>query len=94
MALSTVRAYLKDGKIAIVLRGANPDEVSGTQAREMAIKEAAKYGFPRVGYNNCSGPYPVDKDGQTTDDPKELIKWARERRIVAYQNDQYLMQGL
>ncbi len=84
---------IRDGKLFIVVEGANPEEVTGPNARELAIKKAATCGYQRVGVNNQTGSYPVDEDGKTPPDD-QVNEWARSGKIVAYRNGIYLMGGL
>ena len=82
---------LREGKLVIVLEGANPEEVLSNEARSMAIKSAAAFGYPRVGINGQSGSFPVDDDGKAYEDWNEQSKLGL---ISAYRNEIYLIGGI
>ncbi len=91
VAIVESECRVEEGKLVIVVQGANPEEVLGQEAKALAVKTAASYGYSRVGINSVSGSYPVDNNGVTYDD---WNKQALERKIMAYRNDIRLMSGL
>lgn len=82
---------IEDGKLVIVIEGANPEEVLSSTAKTMALQKAASCGYPRVGINKQSGSFPVDAAGATYEDWNEQ---ARRGQISAYRNEIVLMGGL
>lgn len=87
---------IEDGKLVVVVQGADPEEVLSSTAKNLAIQKAASCGYPRVGINGQSGSYPVDPEGKTTDNAGKEYDWndmARAGLIAAYRNDIVLMGG-
>ncbi len=93
MALAVVDkdCRIEDGKLVIVIEGANPEEVLSIQAKSMAMAKAANCGYPRVGINGQSGSYPVDSDGKTYEDQNDQ---AKKGLIAGYRNEIRLMGGI
>jgi hypothetical protein len=93
MALKVVDAAcgIQEGKLVIVVEGASPEEVMSQDARTLALDHAQSLGHARIGINGTSGSYPVDADGNTSEDWNAL---ARNNGIAAYRMDFKLMGGL
>lgn len=68
----TLRVIENETKIGsrsgtVVIEGDSPEEVSGMQARELAIQVAMQNGLARAGVSGGGAPYPVDADGKSGD---------------------------
>lgn len=82
---------LEDGKLVVTLESESIEELLSREASTIAVTKAASCGFPRVGINKTSGPFPVDKDGQSYED------WADQSRnglIHSYRNEIYLLGSI
>ena len=91
------KCRVENGRLVIVIEGGDPAEVVSMQAKNAALRKAAELGYPKIGLNNQSGSYPVDKDGRTEDEHGREYDWnqlSKEGKIAAYRNDIVLMEGL
>jgi len=91
MALKVIETIMKEGKVVVTIEGADPEAVNSMEAKNLAIQQSAKCGYPHVGFNSTSGAYPVDENGETSEDQ---AKMAISKKIVAYRNDIALMQRI
>lgn len=57
-----------NNRAEFVVEGGTIEEIMGSPSSNMVIEKAATFGLHRPGVSNATGPYPVDEDGQTTDD--------------------------
>lgn len=79
MALSVVGEEYTDRAGKIVIAGGSQEEVTSMQARQMVVTHAAAR-LPRAGLSGNAVPYPVDAQGQTSDD----LMLGRVQGIVGY----------
>ena len=79
MSLSVVAEEYTDRTGKVVVAGATQEEVMSMQARQMAVTQAAAR-LPRAGLSGNAVPYPVDAQGQTSDD----LMLGRVQGIVGY----------
>jgi len=89
----------KDGKLCIVIEGANPEEVISSAAKQLATEKAAACGYVHTGYNSHSGAYPLDGNGAACDTDEKLAELTERLRkgetsIAAYRNDIFLIPRL
>lgn len=89
--LSLVSADLHDRGGTVIVQGATQDEVTSTAARQLAIKTAAAQGISRPGTGGNESCYPVDEQGETSED---LIFARGGKRVAAYRCDFQITGGI
>lgn len=87
-----------NGQIWVMVEGPDFSSVKGTDAKTVAIEAAAKAGYPRCGYNQETGPYVVDENGESAEADDDVEKMLKEAEIIKsgaykYRNNIRLMQG-
>lgn len=68
MTVKVHETDVKDRQGVITIEADTQEEASGSEARELALKEAASNGLSRPGLSGNDSPYPVDSEGETSED--------------------------
>lgn len=68
MSLTVIQRDVNDREGKITIQGDTMEEVSSLTARNLALKEAAVAGLSRPGVSGNAPAYPVDAEGQSTED--------------------------
>lgn len=87
MELTVVKIDPGPRHTTVTIRGENSETVSSTDAANLAIKTA---NLPKGGINSNPRPYPVDADGNTSDE----LMFDTTGKIVAFQCDYRIAPGL
>jgi len=90
MALSVVNTNLGDRQGTVTVQGDTQEEVMSSAAKQMAI-QAATASISRAGVSGNEVAYPVDENGNTSDD---LVLGRNGARVAAYRCDYNLTGGL
>jgi len=82
----------REGKLCIVVEGANPEEVTSSAAKQMAAEKAATCGYVDTGFSSHSGAYPVDPTGKPYDTDEKMAALTDKLRTgevqtLTYRND-------
>lgn len=80
--LKIINDVHNNNRAEFVLEGSTIAEVMAQPASDMVIEKAASFGLHRPGVSTATGPYPVDDDGNTTD---EILHG--NQKPVAYRRD-------
>ena len=88
MALRVVSADLNDRGGTVIIAGDGQEEVMSAAAKQMAIGEASKR-ISRAGVSGNEVAYPVDANGQTSDD----LVLGRGGAVVAGYHCEYKITG-
>ena len=88
MALHVVNTKLNDRQGTVTVQGDTQEEVMSSAAKSMAIQAAAR-GLNRPGVSGNEVAYPVDADGNTSDD----LILGRGGEVAAYRCD-YNVTGM
>ena len=79
-----------DGRGAtVVIQAESPEPLLALQARELAIKTAGELGLAGCGISSQSGTYPVDAEGNTSDDV-----YRGKTPVAGYRQEFSLLRGL
>jgi hypothetical protein len=87
--LTVVKHEIGDRQGIVVIEGTGMEEVGGTEARNLALKTAAAQGLSRPGISGTATPYPVDADGESS---QELIMG--QGKVAGYRVDYPVTGGL
>lgn len=90
MALRVVSTDLKDRQGQVTVEGDAQEEVMSPAAKQMAINAAVAGGISRAGVSGNEVAYPVDANGETSDD----LILGRGGQVAAYRCDYNLTGGL
>lgn len=90
MALTVVATNLGDRQGTVTVQGDTQEEVMSAAAKQMAIQAATKQ-LNRPGVSGNEVSYPVDAEGNTSDD---LILGRSGATVVAYRCDYNVTGGL
>lgn len=90
MALKVVSSEIADRQGTVTIEGGGQEEVMSAAAKRMAIAEASSKGLSRAGTSGTEVAYPVDADGNTSED----LILRRAGAVVAYRCDYKITAGL
>ena len=68
MTLAICGSEINDRQGTIIISGDTQESVQGMDARQLVLKEAAAKGLSRPGLSGGDYTYPVDAEGNTSDD--------------------------
>ena len=68
MSIKLINADVNDRQGTIIIEADTQEEVTGTPAKTMALRAAASHGLSRPGLSGGEGAYPVDAEGETSED--------------------------
>ena len=68
MAIKVIKAEFTDRTGTVIIEAEDMEEVTSSEARQIVLAEAGKNGLQRAGLGGNESPYPVDKDGNTSQD--------------------------
>ena len=88
--LRVVSKDMKDRQGSITVEGPTQESVMSPAAKQLAINEAQAAGLTRAGVSGNEVAYPVDADGNTSDD----LILGRGGQVAAYRCDYNLTGGL
>ena len=66
--LRVVNHQLGDRQGVVTIAADDMELAMGTEAKQLALKTAAAQGISRPGISGVATPYPVDENGETSDD--------------------------
>jgi hypothetical protein len=66
--LQVISHNLGDRQGIVIIASDSMEEVMGTEAKQLALKTASANGISRPGISGTATPYPVDENGETSDD--------------------------
>lgn len=89
MAIQLIDIDVKGHQAQVILQGDTQEEVMSPTAKHMAIREAQKNGVSRGGVSGTETAYPVDSNGDTSE---ELIL-GRAGKAVAFRC-KYAISGM
>ena len=92
MALRVATQDLKDRQGTVTIEGDSQEEVMSPAAKQLAIQTAVSGGITRAGVSGNEVAYPVDADGNTSDDL--ILGRAGADAVKAYRCDYNLTGGL
>lgn len=74
-------------QMVVVLEGNNPEELRSANARNEVLSYARLNGFPARGLSGIPHPYPVDENGETTDEvvtgKKPISAWRADYPVMS-----------
>lgn len=91
MSLSVVGSNLHDRGGTVTVQGDGQEEVMSAAAKQLAITTATARGISRAGVSGNEVAYPVDADGETSDD---LVLGRNGKRVAAYRCDYNVTGGI
>lgn len=89
--LNVVESKMHDRGGVVTVQGDGQEEVMSAGAKQLAITTAASNGIARPGVSGNEVAYPVDEDGQTSED---LVLGRNGKRVAAYRCDYTITGGL
>lgn len=68
MSVSIVKVDIGDRQGTVTVKGDTQEEALGAEAKQVVLKTAANQGLPRPGLSGAAHAYPVDANGETSED--------------------------